>query len=263
MALNQIKRNMKPSIKTSWIRKLQGNCIDYEEDFELFSLLYDIHLAKSISSVVNVAQKHQIAPEQAASDMQNFDAFWAKELEKLEDICRQQSDSPNLFLTVAPAEWTFNYNRGVKHWRQVTGSLSEGQAIMTLHMNHVVGTILQELLLRKGDPFLSTPEFTWHPHMDSSLAEGPASSSEPKASAVPVASGTVGGAHSGQEQDAELTGSITRTFRVFQGCLQEWDTSSQEWLSTNAAYIDGSWCFATPGERLFKDKNFKHFQTTL
>jgi hypothetical protein len=153
LRLNQITRRQKPSIKSSWTRKLTSRCVSYESDFELFSLLYDIHLAKQISSVVTVADKQQIAPEEAAAGMQNFDAFWGREREKLEDMCRQQKQMPNLFFTIAPAEWKFNWHRGVQHWRKATGSLSQGQALMTLHMHHVIGAILKDIVLRKGSPF--------------------------------------------------------------------------------------------------------------
>ena len=73
--LGQIAKKQLPSIKASWTRKLTSRCVSYEEDFELFSLLYDISLAKQISSVVAVAQKEKISPEEAASGMQNFHSF--------------------------------------------------------------------------------------------------------------------------------------------------------------------------------------------
>ena len=85
--------------------------------------------------------------------MQNFDAFWLKEREKLEDMCRQRKASPNLFFTIAPAEWKAIWHRGVQQWRKETGSLSEGQAIMTLHLHHVLGAILKDVVLRRGSPF--------------------------------------------------------------------------------------------------------------
>ena len=67
-------------------------------------------------------------------------------------MCRQLGCLPNLFFTIAPAEWKFNYHRGIQQWRMETGcSLSDGQAIMTLHMYHVIGAILKEIVLRKGD----------------------------------------------------------------------------------------------------------------
>jgi hypothetical protein len=78
-----------------------------------------------------MADKLKIAPEQAASNQQNFDTFWKKEQEKLEDMCRQMKGMPNFFFTVAPAEWKFQWHRGMQHWRQAEASRSDGQAIMT------------------------------------------------------------------------------------------------------------------------------------
>ena len=77
----------------------------YEQDFDLFALLYDISLARQINSIVKVSEQQQIAPEDAAATHQNFDAYWVSEQEKLEDMCRQQHSLPNLFFTIAPAEW--------------------------------------------------------------------------------------------------------------------------------------------------------------
>ena len=108
----------KPSIKQSWVRKLTSRCLSYEADFELFSLLYDISLARQLTAVIAIAEREKIAPEQAASTMQNFDSFWEKEKEKLEDMCRQKNCFPNLFFTVAPAEWKFNWHRGVQQWQK-------------------------------------------------------------------------------------------------------------------------------------------------
>ena len=103
--------------------------------------------------MVAVAQKEKISPEEAASGMQNFDSFWEDEREKLEDVCRLQKSMPNLFITVAPAEWKAIWHRGVQHGRKMTSSISAGQAIMTLHLNHVIGSLLKDVLLRKGSPF--------------------------------------------------------------------------------------------------------------
>ena len=104
-SLGQAEQRSKPSLKASFMRKVLSNCVDYEEDFPLVCLLHDIALARQISSVVNIAQAKGIAPEQAASHMQNFDQCWKQEQEKLEDMCRQHNMLPNVFATVAPAEW--------------------------------------------------------------------------------------------------------------------------------------------------------------
>ena len=60
---------------------------------------------------------------------------------------------PNIFFTVAPAEWKFAWHRGVQQWRKTAETLSEGQAVITLHLHHVIGELLRELLLKQGKRF--------------------------------------------------------------------------------------------------------------
>ena len=72
-------------------------------------------MARTISSVINVANQKHIAPEQAASDMDMFEGYWQQQLRKMEDICRQEWERsanmpqalPSIFFTVAPAEWRY------------------------------------------------------------------------------------------------------------------------------------------------------------
>ena len=116
-----------------------------------------------------MADKQKIAPEQAASTMQNFDGYWEKEGEKLEDMCRQQkkrqeremrdagddpteaTGMPHCFFTIAPAEWKFCHHQGMLHWTKEAGfSESDAQQTMLLHMNHVIGTVLKEVVLKTG-----------------------------------------------------------------------------------------------------------------
>ena len=99
------------------MRKLLSRCVSYEEDFPLMCLLYDKALAKQISATVAIADRVKIAPEEIASNQQNFDSFWRKEQEKLEDMCRQMGSMPNCLFTVAPAEWKLQWHRGMQQWR--------------------------------------------------------------------------------------------------------------------------------------------------
>lgn len=110
------------------MRKLLSRCTSYEEDFPLFELLHDIALAKQITSTVAIAENKKVAPEETASGMQNFDSYWSREQAKLEDMVRQHGRMPNLLFTVDPAEWKFQWHRGIQHWRKVADDLSEGQA---------------------------------------------------------------------------------------------------------------------------------------
>ena len=144
--LEKIPANSKPSLKTSWVRKLTSGCESYQRDFPLFCLLHDIALAKQISSVVAVAKDKGIAPDEAANGMQNFGAFWVKEQQKLEDMCRQRG-LPNLFFTIAPAEWGFPYHEGMFDEKVKDKKLSECQALFTVHMYHVLTELIEKLVL--------------------------------------------------------------------------------------------------------------------
>ncbi|CAK0848165.1 unnamed protein product, partial [Prorocentrum cordatum] len=116
---------------------------------------------------------------EAASDMPNFGGYWQKQLHKLQDMCRQyvtdekylagnahlrlndardplpESYSrglPNLYFTMAPAEWKALLHEGLLGWGQRADNLSEGQAALTLHLHHILGTLIRDVILRKGAP---------------------------------------------------------------------------------------------------------------
>ena len=79
-------------------------------------------MARQISAVVQIADDRKMAPEEVASNQQNFDSYWRIEQAKLEDMCRQYGRKPNFFATIAPAEWNIQWHRGVQHWRKATGA---------------------------------------------------------------------------------------------------------------------------------------------
>ena len=74
-----------------------------------------------------------------------------KEADTLQDMCRQLKRMPNLFFTIAPAQWKFDWHRGLHEWRKRTGeTITDAQASFTIHLHHVIGTILREVVLKKG-----------------------------------------------------------------------------------------------------------------
>ena len=145
----QLDKRQLPSIKTSFMRKILSRCTSYGSDFQLFSLVHDIALAKQLTSVVEMAKKNNIAPDQAASGMQNCQTFWVHERTQLEDMCRQLG-KPNLFLTVAPAEWKFPWHRAMFARDKTTAEgLTDAQAKFTLHIYHVLQEVLAKTVLNK------------------------------------------------------------------------------------------------------------------
>ena len=164
VARGHVRPNQKPSLKAGFMRKVLSRCVSYEEDFALLCLLHDIAMAKQISGAVAMAARNNVAPEETTTHMQAFEGFWRKETEKLEDICRQhktnaRSGLPNLFFTIAPAEWKFVLNAGMQEWRRRTNTLSDGQAVTTLHMYNAIGAILQDTFLRRGQRAKGDPLF--------------------------------------------------------------------------------------------------------
>eukprot|EP00973_Karenia_brevis_P022655 3118285-Karenia_brevis.AAC.1 len=83
--LGHISRNQKPSLKTSWLRKVLSRCTEYQRDFHLQALLHDISMARQITAVAATAETLQMSPDECASNMQGFAEFWKREAEKLED----------------------------------------------------------------------------------------------------------------------------------------------------------------------------------
>ena len=134
-------KSYKPQLVSCFQRKLQGPCLDYAQDFGLHAFWHDLLLAKKISSIVALADARRVAAEDIASDMQQFSAFWRRQQAKLEDMCRSQGELPNLFCTVAPAEWNFPLHALVfcRH------TLSHSQVLLTRHFYHVFTEGLERL----------------------------------------------------------------------------------------------------------------------
>jgi hypothetical protein len=99
---------------------------------------------------VNLAETKQIAPETLASDMAVFEMYWHRQTQMLEEICRQTKRLPELFFTLAPAEWKFPVlvglfppSRGEK--------LTSQQAFLTLHLYNSMQAVLRKLVFENGE----------------------------------------------------------------------------------------------------------------
>ena len=149
-ALRRLPDNAKPSLRTSFFRKLRSRCQDYGQDFALMSFLHDSALAAQISSIVALAASKQMAPDDLASGSNNFEAYWQQQTERLEDVCRQMGALPNLFFTVAPAEWSFPAHYGLLQAAVTEDKLSNCQAILTMHLHHCIAAVLEHAFLKEG-----------------------------------------------------------------------------------------------------------------
>ncbi|CAJ1358990.1 unnamed protein product, partial [Effrenium voratum] len=163
LGLGRITNKQKPSLKTSFTRKLTSRCQSYQADFPLFALLHDIALARQVSGMVKAAEEKGIAPDEAASGAQNFGAFWA-------DVCRQRG-MPNLFFTIAPAEWKFPLHEGMFGHCGAPAELEKVQATLALHMRHVLKEVVEQCVLNRS-PLLLYLERLFNARVDVQCQRG-------------------------------------------------------------------------------------------
>ena len=152
--IGRIAASSTPSLKTSAQRKLLSRCTDFASDYGLQCFLYDVSLARAISTVVNLADQKKMAPETFASDMAAFEMYWHREGQKLEDVCRQAKRLPELFFTLAPAEWKFPLHEGALPPCQGE-ELTQHQMVLTLHMYNSLQALLRRLVFEEGDALAS------------------------------------------------------------------------------------------------------------
>ena len=131
-SLGHIKNHQLPSIKKSFMRKYLSRCYDYSKDFLLLCLIYDIALARSLMQLVSIAQSKDLSPDGLANHLHSFDSYWRHQQAILEDKCRQLDRLPKLFITVAPAEWTFPLHAPTLAC--YSKQLSDVQGYLTLHI---------------------------------------------------------------------------------------------------------------------------------
>ena len=131
-SLGHIESNQLPSIKASFMRKYSSRCYDYSQDFLLLCLIYDIALARSLMQLVSIAESKDLSADGLANHLHNFDSYWRHQQSILEDKCRQLDRLPTLFITVAPAEWTFPLHEPtIACYRK---NLSDVQGHLTQHI---------------------------------------------------------------------------------------------------------------------------------
>lgn len=144
--LNRMKQSQTPSLNTSFERKLLSRAEGYQDDYLLQCLLADVSLASKISAFVSIADGLNMAPDEVAAVSQNFNAFWVRATAKLQDMCRQMDAMPNLFFTVAPAEWKFPLPEALLGLLPGK-ALSERHALLTRHVYHCLLELLRHCFL--------------------------------------------------------------------------------------------------------------------
>ena len=94
------------SIKDSVMHKMCSRVQDYSQDFKLQCYLYDVSSARTFMTILYRAEDKKCPPEIIATGNHNFDVYWHNQHRYLTDRCRVRG-VPNVFLTIAPAEWKF------------------------------------------------------------------------------------------------------------------------------------------------------------
>jgi len=176
-----IQNSQRPNAKTSYLRKCLSMCTAYMTDFMLLFLIYDIATARQTLGKIATAENKGLSPDILADNKQNSESFWRHEQDILSDVVRQMEKKctdkdnypvlwdycnspllhtprslafPNVFITIAPAEWTFLLNNPLFHRYKYAGDwtnpadLGDVQGPMALHIYNVLMTIMKGLLAK-------------------------------------------------------------------------------------------------------------------
>ena len=172
------------NMKQSFLRKCQSPCVAYMSDAELIFLIHDVAMARSIVATIRQAVKKNLSPEILAQNRQTSSGYWRLEQCYGADIIRQMRlaredpekfpklhahchaggqerrvDFPNVFITIAPGEWSFplheavfgNYKRPAGHDNCKDLELCAG--LLALHLYNVLTTIFSHLLKSDNEFF--------------------------------------------------------------------------------------------------------------
>ena len=137
-----VEEKSMPRVVNALHKKLCSSCVDFALDFRLHCLWEDLVLAKKLSAIVNVAEKRCTSIDNIAADMQQFALCWTQQQRRLEDVCRQLGSFPNLFVTIAPAEWSFTLHDYIFD----AMPLKDVQVHLTFHFYNCLKEILLKLL---------------------------------------------------------------------------------------------------------------------
>ena len=138
-------RNGRNSAKASFLAKALGPVMGYGSDFKLVQFVYDLWLWSSLGAKRNKLANKQ--PMRLAMSGYSFSPeYWATRHAALIDGVKQLG-FPDLFITLAPYEWSFPYHEWVvdEMTRQLRKKLRHPVA-ETLHIAHVLAQTVVGLL---------------------------------------------------------------------------------------------------------------------
>ena len=170
------------SIGLSWTRKVLSSVRAYGEQRDLTFFLYERHLAQKYFAAQCRAQELGITADILTRDSQGSAGYWEIVQDSLADLVRIQMDRcfdkeghpelyehcrglrgqiwlcafPNLFITIAPAEWKFPLPYFLEVYKQCVFA---GAYIMALHMYYLVMCMWRFLANRHGHKFFTVLEW--------------------------------------------------------------------------------------------------------
>ena len=166
----------------SWTRKALSSVRAYGEQRDLALFLYEKHLAMKLCAAQTRAQRMGITGDVMARSSQTSTRYWEIVQDSLADLvrvmlvrCYDEENHkdlydhvhgrrgqvmlcayPNLFITIAPAEWKFYRPY---FWEPYLQCVWAGSYLMALHMFFVVRTMWLFLASRTGHTFFKV--FEW------------------------------------------------------------------------------------------------------
>ena len=172
-----LEGNAVPLARRHYLQKAMGMCLGYAADPLVAFLIHDISLATSIMGKLHVADRRGLGAECLADNSQRQEGFWLHEQDLLCDVVRQMRQRcldqeghpelyrycrlqkkllghPNVFITIAPAEWRFPLHEPLfRGWKEPDGQgmkqnedLSYVQGLLTLHVYNVLMALIPSML---------------------------------------------------------------------------------------------------------------------
>jgi hypothetical protein len=185
LAIDETALKLQPSIKESFLRKCNSRFRGYYEEYKLIFLLFDVTLARTTIAALHAAELHKISPDVATDNMTCSESYWRHEQDLLCDVVRQNIllmhdqvknergpiyehfaaksitgdrgketfKFPNLFITIAPAEWKFLLHNDVLGAYLGGDRLPEVQGPLTQHIHNVLVKVFSKLLAKGGNEY--------------------------------------------------------------------------------------------------------------
>ncbi|CAK0882662.1 unnamed protein product, partial [Prorocentrum cordatum] len=151
-----VKPSQQPTIKSNFLRKVRSRCRthgDAEAVPDLAFLLYDMATAQRISASLAIAERQGITPDVVADNSSTSESYWRHEQDILCDVVRQHAllrgvvkAPPNLFITIAPAEWkVFLHEPLFADWK-AADRLSACQGLLAEHIYELLYDGMKQIL---------------------------------------------------------------------------------------------------------------------